>query len=128
MLSGLAQVYTHTHTHTHILFFIVYFLTSPYFLQPMYFGNIWCIAKFEWCIVCTHPAAISTAALDMLAGDVGTRMSRKPEIMADAAYLILTQNSREYSGQFLIDDDVLRQQGVTDLDQYANVPGQLKTH
>ena len=48
--------------------------------------------------------------------------------MADAAYLILTQNSREYSGQFLIDDDVLRQQGVTDLDQYANVPGQLKTH
>ena len=63
----------------------------------------------------------------MLAGDVGTRMSRKPEIMADAAYLILTQNSRDFTGQFLIDDDVLTQHGVSDLDQYANVPGQLLT-
>lgn len=71
--------------------------------------------------------AISTAALEMLAGDVGTRMSRKPDIMADAAYLILSQNSRDITGQFLIDDDVLRQHGVTDLDQYANVPGQLCT-
>ena len=70
-------------------------------------------------------AAISTAAMNMLAGDVGMRMSRKPEIMADAAYLILTQNSRDYTGQFLIDDDVLKQHGVTDLDQYANVPGEL---
>ena len=61
----------------------------------------------------------------MLAGDVGVRMSRKPEIMADAAYLILTQNSRSYTGNFLVDDDVLRQHGVTDLDQYANVPGQF---
>ena len=69
--------------------------------------------------------AISTAALEMLAGDVGTRMSRKPDIMADAAYLILSQNSRDITGQFLIDDDVLRQHGVTDLDQYANVPGQF---
>lgn len=61
----------------------------------------------------------------MLAGDVGARMSRKPDIMADAAYLILTQKSRDFTGQFLIDDDVLRQHGVTDLDQYANVPGQF---
>lgn len=68
-------------------------------------------------------AAISTAALEMLAGDVGARMSRKPEIMADAAYVILTQTSREYTGKFLIDDDVLREHGVTDMDQYANVPG-----
>ena len=69
--------------------------------------------------------AISTAALDMLAGETGTRMSRKPDIMADAAYLILSQNNRDLTGQFLIDDDVLRQHGVTDLDQYANVPGQF---
>ena len=69
--------------------------------------------------------AISTAALGMLAGDVGVRMSRKPEIMADAAYLILTQNSREYTGNFLIDDNVLREHGVTDFDQYANVPGEF---
>ncbi|CAI8022467.1 Hydroxysteroid dehydrogenase-like protein 2 [Geodia barretti] len=67
--------------------------------------------------------AISTAALEMLAGDVGVQMSRKPDIMADAAYLILTQNSRDFTGNFLVDDDVLRDHGVTDLDQYANVPG-----
>ena len=59
----------------------------------------------------------------MLAGDPGVRMSRKPDIMADAAYVILTQNSRDSTGQFYIDDDVLTQHGVTDLDQYANVPG-----
>ena len=51
-------------------------------------------------------------------------MSRKPDIMADAAYLVLTQNSRDYTGQFLIDEDVLCQHGVTDMEQYANVPGQ----
>lgn len=51
------------------------------------------------------------------------RMSRKPDIMADAAYLVLTRDSREETGQFLIDDEVLKQHGVTDMDQYANVPG-----
>ena len=71
----------------------------------------------------TFTPAISTAALEMLAGDVGVQMSRKPDIMADAAYLVLTQNSRDFTGNFLVDDDVLRDHGVTDLDQYANVPG-----
>ncbi len=52
-------------------------------------------------------------------------MSRKPEIMADAAYVILTRNSRDYTGQFLIDDEVLVESGVTDLDQYAHTPGEL---
>ncbi len=62
----------------------------------------------------------------MLGGDELVKMSRKPEIMADAAYHILTQNSKEYTGQFLIDDDVLAQNGVTDLDQYAHAPGKFK--
>ncbi len=52
------------------------------------------------------------------------RMSRKPEIIADAAYAILTRNSREATGNFYIDDDVLRSAGVTDLDKYAVVPGE----
>lgn len=69
--------------------------------------------------------AISTAALEMLAGDTGMQMSRKPEVMADAAYLILTQDSRDCTGQFYVDDDVLKEHGITDLDQYANVPGQF---
>ena len=68
-------------------------------------------------------AAISTAAIDMLAGDDGMRMCRKPDIVADAAYLVLTQSSRDLTGQFLIDEDILREHGVTDMDKYANVPG-----
>lgn len=51
------------------------------------------------------------------------RMSRKPDIMADAAYLVLTRDSREETGQFLIDDEVLKHHGITDMDQYANAPG-----
>lgn len=67
--------------------------------------------------------AIATAAMEMLGGEAGVRMSRKPDIMADAAHLILTQNSRNMTGKFLIDDEVLMQHGITNMDQYANVPG-----
>jgi citronellol/citronellal dehydrogenase len=49
--------------------------------------------------------------------------SRKPEIMADAAYWILTQDSRTCTGNFFIDETVLRQAGMTDLDRYALTPG-----
>ena len=60
----------------------------------------------------------------MLGGETAVRMSRKPDIMADAAYLVLTRDSREETGQFLIDDEVLKQHGITDMDQYANAPGE----
>lgn len=66
--------------------------------------------------------AIITAAMKMLGGDEVDRQCRKPEIMADAAYVILTRDSRNYSGHFAIDDEVLRDVGVTDLDQYAVDP------
>jgi citronellol/citronellal dehydrogenase len=49
--------------------------------------------------------------------------SRKPAIMADAAYAIVTRDSREASGKFFIDEEVLRAQGVTDFTQYAVKPG-----
>ena len=48
---------------------------------------------------------------------------RKPEIMADAAHVILTRDSRGRTGNFYIDDEVLRQAGVTDFEQYAVAPG-----
>jgi len=68
--------------------------------------------------------AIATAAVEnLLGGAEAIAQCRKPEIMADAAYWILTQPSRQYSGHFAIDEDVLTGAGVTDLDQYANVPG-----
>lgn len=50
-------------------------------------------------------------------------MSRKPEIMADAAYAILSKTGCELTGQFLIDDEILKQSGVADMDQYAHQPG-----
>ncbi|MCE9671860.1 NAD(P)-dependent oxidoreductase [Myxococcus stipitatus] len=67
---------------------------------------------------------IATAAVqNLLGGDETIRGSRKPEIMADAAYAILTKPSRSFTGNFCIDEDVLRAEGVTDLDQYQSVPG-----
>ena len=68
--------------------------------------------------------AIATAAVqNLLGGEDAMERCRKPEIMADAAYAILTKGV-DYSGNFCIDETVLREAGVTDFDQYANVPGQ----
>ena len=60
----------------------------------------------------------------MLGGDEALQKCRKPEIIADAAYHILTSNSREVTGNFFFDDDVLRSHGITDLDKYSYIPGQ----
>ena len=68
--------------------------------------------------------AIATAAVEMLGGEAAVNMSRKPEIMADAAYEILTKRGCELTGKFLIDDAILAENGVTDMDQYANMPGE----
>ena len=51
------------------------------------------------------------------------RKCRKASIMGDAAHVILSRNSREVTGKFLLDDVVLKEHGVTDFDQYANIPG-----
>jgi citronellol/citronellal dehydrogenase len=67
---------------------------------------------------------IATAAVqNLLGGDAAMRRSRKPEIMGDAAQFILTRPSGEFTGRFCLDDDVLREAGVTDLDAYAYSPG-----
>ncbi len=67
---------------------------------------------------------IATAAIkNLLGGEQAMRSSRKPEIMADAAHAILVRNSRECTGNFFVDDDVLRSIGITCLDDYAMVPG-----
>lgn len=62
---------------------------------------------------------IATAAVGMLGGDELLRHSRKPEIMADAAYAILTKPSRDFSGNFCVDDEVLGAEGITDLNAYS---------
>uniref|UniRef100_A0A182PLF1 Hydroxysteroid dehydrogenase-like protein 2 n=1 Tax=Anopheles epiroticus TaxID=199890 RepID=A0A182PLF1_9DIPT len=66
--------------------------------------------------------AIHTAAMEMLTGKESDQFSRKPEIMADAAYAILSKEPRLVTGKFLIDDEVLKAEGITDMKQYACVP------
>lgn len=66
--------------------------------------------------------AIDTAALQMIPG-VDTAACRTPEILADSAYIILNRPSKECTGNFFVDDEVLASEGITDLDKYAVVPG-----
>jgi citronellol/citronellal dehydrogenase len=69
---------------------------------------------------------IATAAVgNLLGGDAMMRASRKPEIVADAAHVILTKPSRDFTGQFCIDDKILAATGMTDFEPYrvdASVP------
>ena len=66
--------------------------------------------------------AIDTAALQMIPG-VNTAACRTPEILADAAYVILNRESKDCTGNFFVDDEVLATVGITDLEKYSVVPG-----
>jgi citronellol/citronellal dehydrogenase len=73
---------------------------------------------------------IATAAVqNLLGGDAAMAKSRRPEIMADAAHAILVRDSRQATGNFYIDDEVLAEEGVTDLSAYAygDDPSALQT-
>jgi citronellol/citronellal dehydrogenase len=65
---------------------------------------------------------IATAALNVIAL-ADPKLGRTPEIMADAAHAVLTRDPKQCTGNFFIDDEVLRAAGVVDLDQYAVTPG-----
>eukprot|EP00164_Ancoracysta_twista_P002847 GFYU01003788.1.p1 GENE.GFYU01003788.1~~GFYU01003788.1.p1 ORF type:complete len:294 (+),score=100.58 GFYU01003788.1:160-1041(+) len=117
-------------------------LSPPLNMNPLWFKNhtAYTIAKYgmSMCVLGMSEefrkegiavnalwpqTAIMTAAMAMLAGEAASAMCRKAEIMSDAAYHILRRPSREATGQFYIDEDVMRAQGVTDFEQYACVPG-----
>ena len=67
---------------------------------------------------------IDTAAVrNLLGGDALARMSRSPEILADAAYYIFSQPSANCTGNCFIDEEVLAKEGITDLEKYAVVKG-----
>ncbi len=66
--------------------------------------------------------AIDTAALQMIPG-IDTATCRTPEILAHAAYVILNRVSKDCTGNFFVDDEVLASVGVTDLEKYSVVPG-----
>jgi len=70
---------------------------------------------------------ITTAAMDMLGkllgGEETVDSLRFPEIMSDAAYVIMTRDSKTFTRNFCIDEDILKEVGVTDFDKYAVKPG-----
>jgi citronellol/citronellal dehydrogenase len=68
-------------------------------------------------------STIDTAAVrNLLGGRQLADASRSPEILADAAYAILTKPSRDCTGNFFLDEEVLRAEGIADFSRYANVP------
>ncbi|NP_001083285.1 hydroxysteroid dehydrogenase-like protein 2 isoform X1 [Xenopus laevis] len=115
-------------------------LSPPLNLNPMWFKNhcAYTIAKYgmsmcalgmseeykgEIAVNALWPkTAIHTAAMDMLGGSGVDKQCRKPDIMADAAYAILTK-TKDFTGNFVIDEELLQQEGIKDLDVYAISPG-----
>lgn len=116
-------------------------LSPPLNMKPHWFGNhvAYSIAKYGMSMCTLGMAAefaadgiavnslwprtiIATAAVqNLLGGDEAMRRSRRPEILADAAYEIMSRPSREHTGNFYIDDEVLADAGITDLSGYSFV-------
>jgi citronellol/citronellal dehydrogenase len=67
---------------------------------------------------------IATAALNLLGGDETAKRGRTADVVADAAMVILNRDARTTTGNFFIDEDVLRAEGVTDFAKYAVKPGE----
>lgn len=123
-------------SHAHILN-----LSPPLNMAPHWFKNhvAYTMAKYgmSMCVLGMHEefreynigvnalwprTAIYTAAMEMLAGKESAKYNRKTEIMSDAAYAILIKEPKNTTGNFFIDDEVLSQEGITDLDQYCVDP------
>ncbi|KAF1600978.1 Hydroxysteroid dehydrogenase-like protein 2, partial [Eudyptes chrysolophus] len=115
-------------------------LSPPMNMNPMWFKNhcAYTISKYgmsmcvlgmaeefrgEVAVNALWPkTAIHTAALDMLGGSGIEKQCRKTDILADAAYCILTK-PKSFTGNFVIDEVLLREEGVKDFDVYAIAPG-----
>ena len=118
-------------------------LSPPLNLKPKWFANhvAYTISKYNMSMMTIGWAeefkkdkiaanslwprtTIATAAIkNLLGGEALMKMSRTPEILADAAYYILKQPSTECTGNLFIDEDVLAREGITDLSKYSVVPG-----
>lgn len=136
LVSKLCIPYLKKSSHAHILN-----LSPPLTMKPFWFKNhvAYTMAKYgmSMCVLGMHEefrpfnigvnalwpkTAIYTAAVAMLAGTESKEYSRKPEIMADAAYAILIQDPKACTGNFFIDEEILKKSGITNLDQYAFNP------
>jgi len=118
-------------------------LSPPLNLHPKWFANhvAYTITKYSMSMMTTGWAAefkkdniaanalwprttIATAAVkNLLGGDALVKMSRKPEILADAAYYILKKSPAECTGNLFVDEEVLAKEGITNLEKYAVEPG-----
>jgi citronellol/citronellal dehydrogenase len=104
---------------------------APYTLSK-YAMSIWILgwsrelsARGIGCNALWPRTTIATAAVrNLLGGEPMVRRSRHPEIMAEAAHAILVREGRECSGNFFLDEDVLRESGVEDFEAYAVRPGE----
>jgi citronellol/citronellal dehydrogenase len=138
MVSRHALPYLEKAENPHILM-----LSPPLDMQEKWFAGrtAYAIAKFGMSLVVLGLAGelrgriavnalwprttIATAAIkNLLGGDAIMRMSRTPEILADAAALIFAKPAKSFSGNFLIDDTFLAAEGVTDFDRYRVDPSQ----
>ena len=80
---------------------------------------------FDLTMIFVWLLGIWTAAMEMLGGgDAMKPQCRTVDIMSDAAYAILTRDAKTFTGNFYIDDEVLKEEGVKDLQKYSCVPGE----
>lgn len=98
---------------------------SKYNMSMMALGLAAELKKYKIAVNALWPrTTIATAAVNnLLGGEMLMKMSRTPEIVADAAHHIFSQPAAQCSGHTFIDEDVLRQAGITDLTKYSLVPG-----
>lgn len=116
-------------------------ISPPLSLKPVWFKNhvAYTIAKYGMSMCALGMAeefknsgiavntvwpktAIYTAAVAILSGAESSNYSRKPEIMGDAVYALICKDSKSITGQFLIDEEILRNEGITDFTNYACNP------
>lgn len=118
-------------------------LSPPLSMQPRWFAGhlAYTISKYNMSMIAYGLAAelkpmgiaanalwpkttIATAAVNnLLGGEMLMKMSRTPDILADCIWHILQKPAGSYTGQFLLDEEVMAAEGITDLSQYAYVPG-----
>ncbi|MFT3979016.1 MAG: NAD(P)-dependent oxidoreductase [Ferruginibacter sp.] len=98
---------------------------SKYDMTMIAFGLAAELKKFNIAANSLWPrTTIATAAVNnLLGGEALMKMSRTPEILADAAYYILSKSPAECTGNAFIDEEVLAKEGITDLEKYAVTPG-----
>lgn len=140
LVTKTALPYLKQSSHAHVLN-----LSSPLSMRPKWFKDTvaYTMAKYgmSMCVLGMHEefrpykiavnalwpkTAIYTAAVEMLVGqETAKDVSRKPEIVSDAAYAILIKDPQSTTGNFYIDEDVLKSVGVTDMKQYAYNPDNI---